>query len=345
MAERPSTRLAGRRVGLRPMRESDLALVDQWLGEPLVTRRWLNSPTPDTHLSSTRERMCQAADTDSYIMVITEYGRPIGWAQSYRWGSYPLAAEAIGAQPDEIGLDCTLGVPEAVGRRLGTELIAALVRSIRRAHANASILVVPDATNLASVAVLRRSGFRSVDPRSLAVEATDPPVATYRLAAPSVRLATRADGRVVGLMLDQFNREYDEPTPGPEFLAARISELIETDETAVLLIDSMGRNPEGLAVLRFRSALWSNGSDCNLAELYIAPAHRGLGLGRAIMRAALRLAGDRGAVTMDIGVHEPDLPARQLYESLGFTNRGDGPEGPLMFFYQRDLKQLIEADL
>ena len=41
---------------------------------------------------------------------------------------------------------------------------------------------------------------------------------------------------------------------------------------------------------------------------------------------------------MDIGVDEPDLAARRLYESLGFTNRSDG-DGPLMYVYERDLQQ------
>jgi hypothetical protein len=38
---------------------------------------------------------------------------------------------------------------------------------------------------------------------------------------------------------------------------------------------------------------------------------------------------------MDIGVDEPDLPARRLYESLGFSNR-EGGDGPLMYVYERD---------
>jgi ribosomal protein S18 acetylase RimI-like enzyme len=45
----------------------------------------------------------------------------------------------------------------------------------------------------------------------------------------------------------------------------------------------------------------------------------------------------RGAHTMDIGVDEPDVAAPRLYESLGFTNRISGPDGPLMYVYERDL--------
>jgi len=40
---------------------------------------------------------------------------------------------------------------------------------------------------------------------------------------------------------------------------------------------------------------------------------------------------------MDIGVDEPDHVARRLYESLGFTNRTGGPDGPVMFVYEREL--------
>jgi ribosomal protein S18 acetylase RimI-like enzyme len=85
-----------------------------------------------------------------------------------------------------------------------------------------------------------------------------------------------------------------------------------------------------------RGAIWSMGLESYLAELYVTPARRGQGLGRALMEAALREARSRGADTMDIGVDEPDHAARSLYESLGFSNRA-GSEGALMYVYERDL--------
>ena len=147
----------------------------------------------------------------------------------------------------------------------------------------------------------------------------------------SVRTATAADAGVVAQLLHDFNVEFDDPTPPVPALARRMTELIQGDETLVLL---GGSGPDGLAVLRFRPAIWSEGLECYLAELYVVPDRRGRGLGRALMTAALRVARERGADTMDIGVDEPDLPARRLYESLGFTNRS-GED--LMFFYEREL--------
>ena len=152
---------------------------------------------------------------------------------------------------------------------------------------------------------------------------------------PVVRRADVEDASIVAQLLYIFNREFDEPTPPVAELTGRITHLLEVGDTVVLLV---GDGPDGLAVLRFRDAIWSSGRECYLAELYVTPARRGNGLGRALMRAALREARDRGADTMDIGVDEPDLAARHLYESLGFSNRAGGATGPLMYVYERDLR-------
>jgi GNAT superfamily N-acetyltransferase len=148
-----------------------------------------------------------------------------------------------------------------------------------------------------------------------------------------IRQADRGDADAIGRLLYAFNREFDEPTPAPSALAQRLRQLLDGGDTLVLLA---GDGPDGLAVLRFRAAIWSAGLECYLAELYVTPARRGQGLGRKLMETALRAARDRGADTMDIGVDEPDLAARRLHESLGFTNRS-GRDGPLMYVYEREL--------
>jgi ribosomal protein S18 acetylase RimI-like enzyme len=151
---------------------------------------------------------------------------------------------------------------------------------------------------------------------------------------PAVRRATSTDAAVIGRLLHDFNTEYDDPTPGPGKLAERIRKLLAGGDTAVLLV---GTGPDGLAVLRFRPALWSEALECYLAELYVAPAVRGRGLGRALMNAAMDLARDEGADYMDLGTAETDVAARALYESLGFSNREGKPDGPLNYYYEREL--------
>ena len=149
-----------------------------------------------------------------------------------------------------------------------------------------------------------------------------------------VRVASAADAAAVGALLDEFNREFGDPTPGPAQLARRIEQLIGEGDTAVLLA---GCGPDGLAVLRLRQAIWSDDLECYLAELYVKPALRRRGLGRALMRAAMELARARGAGHMDLGTGEQDVAARALYESLGFSNREGKPDGHLNYFYEREL--------
>jgi len=102
-------------------------------------------------------------------------------------------------------------------------------------------------------------------------------------------------------------------------------------------LTSKGAGPDGVAVLRFRAAIWSDAPECYLAELYVVPQLRGQGLGRALMETAIEVARARGADHMDLGTSEDDVAARLLYESLGFINREGGPDGPITYFYERDI--------
>ena len=149
-----------------------------------------------------------------------------------------------------------------------------------------------------------------------------------------IRHAGAGDADAVGRLLHDFNTEFGEPTPGPEALAARVRKLLAGGETTVLVA---GPGPDGLAVLRFREAIWADALECYLAELYVVPDRRGNGLGRALMEAAIDAARAEGATHMDLGTSEDDLAARALYESLGFSNREGKPDGPLSYFYERDL--------
>lgn len=150
----------------------------------------------------------------------------------------------------------------------------------------------------------------------------------------AVRQAEAADAEIIGRLLHDFNTEFDDYTPGPRALTERVRQLVPAGEPVVLL---GGEPPVGLAVLRFRPALWTDGLHCYLEELYVVPDRRGQGLGRALMEAAIDLARRKGATYMDLGTTEDDVAARALYESLGFSNREGKPDGPVSYFYEREL--------
>jgi len=150
-----------------------------------------------------------------------------------------------------------------------------------------------------------------------------------------VRQVTAVDTHDAAQLLHDFNQEFGESTPPVTTLARRLGDLIDGGDTIVLLA---GEGPEGVAVVRHRRALWSEGREAYLAELYVRPARRGHGIGRALMKAVLTECRRLRADTVEIGVDEPDVAARHLYESLGFSNRVRGTDGPVMFVYELDLR-------
>jgi ribosomal protein S18 acetylase RimI-like enzyme len=149
-----------------------------------------------------------------------------------------------------------------------------------------------------------------------------------------VRRAGVEDAEAIGRMLHDFNSEYDDYTPGPEAMAKRIGALLESGDVLVLL---GGEGPDGLALLRFRPSLWSESLDCYLEELYVRPDLRGRGLGQALMEAAIETARAEGAGYMDLGTAETDTAARALYEKMGFSRTEGKPDGPVNYFYEREL--------
>lgn len=148
-----------------------------------------------------------------------------------------------------------------------------------------------------------------------------------------IRRAGLADAPVAARMLHDFNTEFGEPTPGVEALSVHVGALIESGEATVLL---GGEGPDGIAVMRLRTAIWTGKPEAHLQELYVAPPRRGQGIGRALLNATMAAAREAGATGIDLNTGETDTAARALYESAGFTNREGAPDGPPMLFYERE---------
>ena len=149
-----------------------------------------------------------------------------------------------------------------------------------------------------------------------------------------IRRADPRDDADIARLLHDFNTEFSDFTPGVAALTRHARELLEAGEMTVLL---GGDGPDGLAVIRFRRSLWTGQPEAHLQELYVAPARRGRGIGRALLEATLDAAREAGATWIDLGTSVADTAARALYESCGFTNLESQPDGPSMLFYEREL--------
>jgi len=151
--------------------------------------------------------------------------------------------------------------------------------------------------------------------------------------ANALRRASPADAEAIAKLLYDFQAEFEEPSPELDVLASRYEKLLHDGEMTVLLV---GDGPDGFAQLRFRPWVY-DGLHSYLEELYVVPARRGQGLGRALLEGAIEAAREVGATHMELGTSEDDRAARALYESAGFTNREGRPDGPVMYFYEREI--------
>ena len=148
-----------------------------------------------------------------------------------------------------------------------------------------------------------------------------------------VRPAILDDAADLARMLDAFNREFEEFSPGPEVLEGRVRRFIAEGEKEYLVI---GDGPDGFAQISFSPSVWTDGPIGLIEELYVVPGLRGQGRGRILMNAILELAGTRGASGLEVITGEDDTAARRLYEAFGFRNEIEGETNSRSLFYERE---------
>ena len=137
------------------------------------------------------------------------------------------------------------------------------------------------------------------------------------------RVRETDDWPLVARLLEQFNREFDEPCSPPEVLAPRLAGLPDVRALVV------GDPAHGLAVMRLRPSMYDDAPECYLAELWVAPDKRGRGDGRALMEAVLALARAAGATHLELNTDPDDRAAHKLYESVGLKRTAH--------YYEREL--------
>ncbi|HXR61667.1 MAG TPA: GNAT family N-acetyltransferase [Solirubrobacterales bacterium] len=148
-----------------------------------------------------------------------------------------------------------------------------------------------------------------------------------------VRRAEVEDAAAIARLLHDFNSEYEMETPPVAELTRHATRMLREGEMTVLLA---GEGPDGLALLRFRSSVWTEQQEAYLQELYVVPELRGQGIGQALMDAVLEICRAEDAAWVELNTGETDAAARALYEKLGFTNE-EGPQGATMLYYELEL--------
>ena len=147
------------------------------------------------------------------------------------------------------------------------------------------------------------------------------------------RLATPGDADEVARLLNDFNTEFDTPSPGAEVLAPRLRAMLARDDTFAILA---GAPAVGIALVTLRPNVWYAGPVALLDELYVVPQLRSQGIGTAIVEHLLRLARERRIDLVEINVDEGDVDAQRFYERHGFSSI-EPTTGERAFYFHQEL--------
>ncbi len=93
--------------------------------------------------------------------------------------------------------------------------------------------------------------------------------------------------------------------------------LAGEDNMAGLVAVDVADRPIGLAHLVFHRSTWAETWYCYLEDLFVDPAVRGGGVGRALIQATYAEANRRGATRTYWATQEKNETARRLYDRIG----------------------------
>lgn len=138
--------------------------------------------------------------------------------------------------------------------------------------------------------------------------------------ASAFRPATPADLPTVLALMRGFYAE-DGATYDDEAEGALRALLEDSGLGRVFLIIEEGGVAVGYLVVAFGYSLEFRGRDAFVDELYVAPAHRGHGLGREALRVAEQCCREAGVRALHLEVRPDNAQARRLYASQGYADR------------------------
>lgn len=142
------------------------------------------------------------------------------------------------------------------------------------------------------------------------------------MAAGSFRAALATD---VERLLEFMGALYEEDGAAPflrDAVEAALRDLLDAPDRGRVWLIERGGEPAGYLVVTWGFSLEFHGRDAFIDELYVAPAHRGAGLGRQAVELAEAACRAYGVGALHLEVETGNERAHTLYRRSGFAERG-----------------------
>jgi GNAT superfamily N-acetyltransferase len=113
---------------------------------------------------------------------------------------------------------------------------------------------------------------------------------------------------------------FYEVTLTPEVSAATWARLMDPASPVKMRLAVVDGVPMGFAIHLHHPSTWVLGEDCYLEDLFLTPAARGQGIGRALIDDLIALARAKGWHRLYWHTDEGNATARKLYDSYVQTD-------------------------
>ena len=132
------------------------------------------------------------------------------------------------------------------------------------------------------------------------------------------QIATLADLEVIAPLFDAY-RQFYEQTSDLAVARSFIRNRLQNNESVILLASNELGHVVGFCQLYPTFCSVEAKPIYSLYDLFVSPAARRSGAGRALLKAAEKLAAKSGKARMDLTTAKTNKPAQAAYESLGWV--------------------------
>jgi GNAT superfamily N-acetyltransferase len=131
-----------------------------------------------------------------------------------------------------------------------------------------------------------------------------------------IRPATKADVSMIGTLI----RELAEYEKEPDSAIATDAQLFDAHfgprPIAESLIGEVDGKAQGFALFFHNFSTWTGRRGVHLEDLFVRPAARGVGLGKALFVEVARVAQARGCARLEWAVLDWNTPAIEFYKKM-----------------------------
>lgn len=145
------------------------------------------------------------------------------------------------------------------------------------------------------------------------------------------RRAAKADLPSITALAAGFRNHLGRSVPSDAQFAGSIALLLDSED-AEFCLGLEGAVPVGYVLLRYRHSMWAGGTEGTLEDLYVDPAARGAGAGRALVEAALAMARERSCTSVCLDTNENNAASTAIYTTLGFSAFSKRWDGRQVFY-------------